>query len=379
MVDANRVVDIPYERGPMNLPPREPRERDPEIERLEWLALDRLRRQFRAKPSGAGKWECLCPVHENYGARHGKSMTCWRDKDGKLRFKCWKGCDFNDIRTVLGLPVHRGGVAQRPAPRPVYQPATKSTRYNFPALAGKFAAGAPTLAPLAKALGVSVASLTDADVGRCYQSPMYSHGADAGRGGDIPVSAWTFPMVDPSLNVIGLRLRALKANRKGDVDKFSWTDSTPGLFVGKRWTGAGPILIVEGPTDRATGYDWGYDTIGRPSCNDAGEMVFEFLRLIRGLARRDVVILSQLDLAYPRDKKDPSKGVFYPGQDGARELAELIFPSVRGTLKVITPPPFVRGEKIDARRWKNEGGGTRAQVDRLLNDRNPYTLFKRSA
>jgi hypothetical protein len=184
-------------------------------------------------------------------------------------------------------------------------------------------------------------------------------------------------MVDPEMNVIGLRLRAAKANARGEVDKFSWTDSTPGLFMGRRWTGAGPILIVEGPTDRATAADWGFDAIGRPSCNDAGEMVLEFLRMIRGLGKRDVVILSQLDEAKPRDKRDPSKGVFYPGQDGARALAEQIWPVVRGTLKIITPPPLRPG-KVDARDWKNEFGATRAQVESAIRNRQPFTLAGRS-
>jgi hypothetical protein len=152
-----------------------------------------------------------------------------------------------------------------------------------------------------------------------------------------------------------------------DVVKFSWTDTTPGLFFGRRWVNdASPLLIVEGPTDRCAGYDWGFDTVGKPSCNDGDAMLLDFLRTMKAATgrSRDVVILTQLD-------RVENKGgtVSHPGQDGARKTARALFYAAR-SVRIIAPPGPVGGVD-DARKWLR-AGGTRGDVDFAINSQRPF-------
>ena len=150
--------------------------------------------------------------------------------------------------------------------------------------------------------------------------------------------AWAFPMSDAHAHWIGVRLRSDTGR------KWAIAGSKSGLFLPDRWKLSGPLLIVEGPTDAAAALDWGFDVLGRPSCNDGGEMIHAILKR----HRRDVVILSNLD----EPKHRPDGSVFYPGQQGAEALANRIHWACN-TLKVIFPPP---GMGKDARTWLNRGG-----------------------
>jgi hypothetical protein len=343
------------------------RQRDDGILQLEHAAMMTLRKRFRMSDAGAGKYDALCPAHDD----HSKSLRVYR-VDGRLYFRCYAGCGFNDVRRELGLPVFTATGASpyatewRPTPA---RREPKSTRYNYGELADQFAADGTTLAPLAAELGVSLASLLDADVGRVDGHPMYSRKIVAktdGARSHVPVHAWAWPMVDGALGVIGLRLRTFKEPGR-DVAKFSWTDSTPGLFFGRRWIGGdAPLLVVEGPTDRAAAFDWGFDAVGKPSCNDGDDLLVEFLNTIKRATgrRRDVVILSQLDPAMPKS----GGGVFHPGQDGSVKTSRAIFYAAR-SVRIITPPGPV-GVVDDARKWLH-AGGTRADVDRAIASKKP--------
>lgn len=343
------------------------RQRDNDILQLEHAALTTLRKRYRMTDCGAGKYDALCPAHDD----NNKSLRVYRGEDGRLRFRCYAGCDFNDVRRALALPTFTTGRAKyvtgwRPTPAK-HEP--KSTRYNYAELADQFAADGPTLAPLAAELHVSVLSLLDADVGRVDGHPMYSRKVVArtdGARSHVPVHAWDWPMLNGTLDVIGLRMRTFKEPGR-DAVKFSWTDSTPGLFYGRRWLGGNePVLIVEGPTDRAAAFDWGYDVVGKPSCNDGDDLLVEFLNVIKRATgrRRDVVILSQLDAAMPKK----GGGVFHPGQDGSVKTARAIFYAAR-SVRIIAPPGPV-GAIDDARKWLI-AGGTRADVDRAIAGKKP--------
>jgi hypothetical protein len=341
----------------------DPDERKREIEKLEFAALSRLRKEFRMRDAGAGKYDALCPAHED----HNKSLRVYR-VDGRLYFRCYAGCSFNEVRRALGLPTFAGAPAFATDWRPPQRPAVKPTRYDFAHLADHFAADGPTLAPLAHELGVSARSLLDADVGRCDGYPMYSATVAAKTGGTrthVNVHAWCWPMVTGGLDVCGLRMRTFHQPGR-DVVKFSWTDTTPGLFFGRRWIGDGsPLLIVEGPTDRCAAYDWGFDAVGKPSCNDGDAMLLDFLKTIKAATgkSRDVVILTQLD----RIEK-PGGTVLHPGQDGARKTARAIFYACR-SVRIIAPPGPVGGVD-DARKWLS-AGGTRRDVDYAINSQRP--------
>ncbi|MBW8017982.1 MAG: hypothetical protein FVQ82_17570 [Planctomycetes bacterium] len=135
--------------------------------------------------------------------------------------------------------------------------------------------------------------------------------------------AFTFPMMDENLRVIGIR------RRFGDGDKRAVTGSLNGLFIPTGLSGDKPLCITEGETDCAAALDMGFDSVGRPNCNSKVEMTVRFARGKR------IVVICDNDV---------------PGRDGAKKLAaELIkhCPSV----KVICPPPGVK----DLRVWKSKG------------------------
>jgi hypothetical protein len=150
-----------------------------------------------------------------------------------------------------------------------------------------------------------------------------------------PRHAWGFPMRDAAQKVIGIRLRTESGH------KWAVTGSHNGLFWPEDLTGAGPLLVAEGPTDVAALLDLGYATIGRPSCAGTIEAVVEAVRRLR---RRDVVIVADAD---------------GPGIDGADRLAQALTEKGHRP-KVIRP---VQGK--DARAWV-QAGATRTVVDTAI-------------
>lgn len=91
-----------------------------------------------------------------------------------------------------------------------------------------------------------------------------------------------------------------------------------------------PILIVEGPTDAAAGWELGYNAIGRPSCNQGNSMLVSLMRL----SRQRIVIVADND---------------GPGLDGAYSLADQLHAYSRG-VKVVRP---IAGK--DLREWYRSG------------------------
>lgn len=265
-----------------------------------------------------------CPVCGHKG-------WCGQTADGSV-IRCMRVT--SDRPSKKGGWIHR---ADKPVAVKVFREPEKpkAPRYDFPLLAGMFTAVTEPeeIEALACELGVSAGSLVALGVGRAKAYPMYIKR----WGFERPVVAWSFPMHDAGANVIGLRMRA------DDGSKFAFTDSTSGVFIPKRWSFNGPLVIVEGPTDAAAVLDWGFDVIGRPSCNTGGDIILELLKAFR----RDVVILANLDEA----KHAPDGRTFFPGQEGASALADVIVRRC-ASLKVITPPEGIK----DARAWLREGG-----------------------
>jgi hypothetical protein len=212
------------------------------------------------------------------------------------------------------------------APRPWHKPPEREAVLDVAALFSKWGTPSPArLEELSSALGVTVAAL-----------------ASLGAAWATEFAAWAFPMSNAAGTWTGVRLRNM------DGKKWAVRGSRSGLFLPARWSFVGPLVIVEGPTDAAAVIDLGFDVIGRPSCNDGDDLIASILKGFK----RDVVILANLD----EPKARPDGGVFYPGQDGAESLADLIVWRCP-TLKVITPPAGIK----DARKWLGEGG-TRADV-----------------
>jgi len=135
--------------------------------------------------------------------------------------------------------------------------------------------------------------------------------------------AFTFPMRDENMRIIGIR------RRFGDGYKRALTGSTNGLFIPSGLNRDKPLFICEGPTDCAAALDLGFEAIGRPNCDSKIAMT---VRLARG---RRVVIICDNDV---------------PGREGAKKLADELIghcPHV----KIICPPCA----GMDLREWKRQG------------------------
>lgn len=167
-----------------------------------------------------------------------------------------------------------------------------------------------------------------------------------GIGWSSQFRAWTFPMVDASGNVMGIRLR------RPNGFKFAVPGSKDGLFIPKQSEiDNSPLLIAEGATDVASLWEMGFRAIaGRPSCTGGISLLCE---LVRRRRRPEVVIIADSDI---------------PGQRGAENLASVLVAYSPG-VKVITPPDGIK----DARAWLR-AGGTRQDVQQAI-DKVPMRHF----
>jgi len=168
----------------------------------------------------------------------------------------------------------------------------------------KAAITAEQIEKLSKSLGVSSESLKRLDVG-------------------FDGEAFTFPMRDENLKVIGIR------RRFDDGRKFAAAGSTNGLFIPEGLASDKPLVICEGPTDTAAGLDMGFEAIGRPNCNSRIKMTVEFAR-----GRKKIVIVADNDAV---------------GCAGAKNLAAELVKCCR-QVKIICPPMGIK----DLREWKQK-------------------------
>lgn len=210
----------------------------------------------------------------------------------------------------------------RPARRFVRSVPVPSTRGRFN-LAELAAACRRSLDPglldaLALDLGLSVASL------------------DAlGIGWSAVHRAWSFPMLTPAGDVLGIRLR------QSNGFKFSVAGGREGLFLPSASDGSDSrLLIAEGPTDTAALLDMGFVSVaGRPSCTGGIRLLVDLVRLRRP---PEAVIVADAD---------------EPGRRGASNLAAVLLVHVP-VVRVIGPPEGIK----DARAWLRTGG-TRKDVE----------------
>jgi hypothetical protein len=192
-----------------------------------------LEAAIRAAGSTIKGKRCHCP-HPDHGDAH-PSASIHAGDDGVWRVTChsrdcWgKGADVFDLRAALtGRPVadllrEARGIDAHNAAQSKPRPSMTDTAKRCHA-----AISAAQRQALAGSLGVSVDALRRLRVGWL-----------------VGMSAYTFPMRDPDGRVIGIR------TRHSDGAKRAVTGSTNGLFTPADLAGAGPLLIVEGPTDTA--------------------------------------------------------------------------------------------------------------------------------
>jgi 5S rRNA maturation endonuclease (ribonuclease M5) len=161
--------------------------------------------------------------------------------------------------------------------------------------------------------------------------------------------AWTFPMRDAGLRIVGIRLR------REDGSKFCVKGSKEGLFIPDNFGQStdSTLIICEGATDVAALLDLGFrGVIGRPSCLGGVKLIVE---LCRGRRFSEVVIFADNDL---------------PGQRGAQKLAcelSLYVPKLR----IVTPPAK------DVREWKRNGAN-RADIERAIAEATLISLVIRA-
>jgi len=261
----------------------------------------------------------VCGKHDWCGTSpDGVLACCMRVKsDRPARNGGW-------LHAIAGAPPP--SLPREYVPRPPRRPPP-----DWPALLRRFGrdTAAAEVERLAAVLGVSPGSLS------CLGIVWYS-----------PRHAWGFPMRDAAQQVIGIRLRTKSGF------KFAVNGSRNGIFWPEELSGAGPLLICEGPTDTAALLDLGYDAIGRPSCAGAVDAVVE---VVQRLHRRDVVVVADAD----EPQRQPDGSVRWPGLDGANRLARALTEAGHRP-KVIQP---TQGK--DARAWV-QAGATRAVVDAVI-------------
>ncbi len=148
--------------------------------------------------------------------------------------------------------------------------------------------------------------------------------------------AWSFPMVDATSEVLGIRLR------RPDGKKFAVRGGKEGLFLPATDPTEPRLLVCEGATDAAALLDLGYTSIvGRPSCTGGIKLLVE---LVQRRHPHEVGILSDGD---------------EPGRRGADSLASVLLaycPMVR----VVVPKHF-KDVRVFLR-----AGGTRRQLEQAI-------------
>lgn len=160
--------------------------------------------------------------------------------------------------------------------------------------------------------------------------------------------AWTFPMREPGGKIVGIRLRT------PDAFKYAVNGSHAGLFIPRHVQLRETVALCEGPTTCAALLTLGFNAIGRPSCTGGNEYVLSLLRKFKPSL---TVVFGENDDAKPL----PGGKVFYPGQDGARELLKRV-QSARFPACMVLP---VAGK--DARDWL-KAGATKAVVEYEIQD-----------
>lgn len=153
-------------------------------------------------------------------------------------------------------------------------------------------------------------------------------------------NATTWPMVDSSQQVVGIRLRCMQTGRKWSVK-----GGRAGLFVPAELSNTlERLFIAEGPTDTAAMLAVGFDCIGRPSCNGAIAIT---TNLVNKLRPSECVIVAD---------NDANRA----GRRGAQSLAAALVTSCP-RVRIISPPNSIN----DARDWVRNGG-TAEDVIRLV-------------
>jgi len=243
-----------------------------------------------------------CPICEKSDwclvAEDGTAAICARVSDGAQ-----KKCGDAGYLHILKADDRRTKAVHR-----IHRTEDKTTETpDFDVLAKRYQdrVSRRQLAMLGRSLGITTASLIRLGVGWDKE-------------------AFTFPMCDERMRIIGIR------RRLGNGRKLCVTGSQNGLFIPSGLSNDKPLMVCEGPTDTAAALDLAFSALGRPNCNSLIKMT--------ALAVKDykeIVIVADNDTA---------------GKAGAKKLASYLTihcPRV----KVLYPPEGIK----DLRQWLGKG------------------------
>jgi hypothetical protein len=159
--------------------------------------------------------------------------------------------------------------------------------------------------------------------------------------------AWTFPMRSTDATIIGIRIRTEQGR------KWAWPGSRNGLFFATTFNAEcgditdAPLLVCEGPTDTAALLGYGFDVIGRASCNTGIDDV-------RALSfGRTVCVMTDVD----------ENGA---GETWAKKLCEALWDRTY-SVRMVFP---IEGK--DAREWINRRKPSREAVLCVMMAQSPY-------
>jgi len=318
-----------------------------------------LGRLKNVQPCGDG-YSALCPAH----ADGSSSLAIGEDDDGKALLYCHAGCEFPEILAALKLrpgdlfPGGPGGTARgsddacrlptppavrrkraeqngniRPRPaqtaKAVVKPIKRSTKRRARVL--KNAKGSKNdwvplvrtyraectpnlLQQLAEQLSVSADALRALHLGWNPEDECY-----------------TFPEFTASGNICGI------VRRFDDGSKKAMADSKRGLYLPVGWADReGPIIIVEGASDTAAGWDLGLAVIGRPNAKGGGKTLARLLA--DQPEEREIIVMGE---------NDATSAGNWPGRDGAEKVATELASSLERPVSWALPP----GGSKDLRTW----------------------------
>lgn len=262
------------------------------------IVLARLRALGR-RITGRGPWQAVCPAHPDSKP----SLSLTETAEGVLLVRCWGGCETEDVLSKLGLDFRAlypslyalQNNARRPQGEMHFQggervekisePTSKECR-EWKRLLRSFRIPRYALNQLAAQLKLPRESLLALGVG---------FNPDDGDG------AWVFPERDHRGRIVGL------LRRFPDGGRFAITGSTRGLTLPDYGDEppAGPLYVVEGPTDTAALVSVGAFAVGRFSADGSAAERRWLTRLIRKIPDREIVVVGDNDTgAGPRGAKN---------------------------------------------------------------------------
>jgi hypothetical protein len=152
-----------------------------------------------------------------------------------------------------------------------------------------------------------------------------------GCGYDRARKWWVVPERDALGTVIGI------LGRNQDGVKRRLPKSKCGLSYTADWeAGAGPLLLVEGPSDLAAVLTMGLIGVGRPSNTGGVDHLVALLERIR--REQDIVVIGE------RDQKDDGR---WPGRAGAISTAKQLAEALERPISWSLPPDRAK----DTREW----------------------------